>query len=52
MHYIFIISHMWLTSPPRSILALLNTGTSGTSREDTVRMPMGRLELVTPSVVR
>ena len=29
-HYIFIISHLWLTSHPRSTVVLLDTGTSGT----------------------
>ena len=32
-HYIFIISQLWLTSHPRSIVILLDTGTPGTSRE-------------------
>ena len=47
LHYIFyIISHLWLTSHPRSTLVLLDTCTPGTSREDTVRMLMERLELL------
>ena len=32
-HYIFIISQLWLTSHPRSIVVLLDTGTPVTSRE-------------------
>ena len=32
-HYIFIISQLCLTSHPRSTVVLLDTGTSGTSRE-------------------
>ena len=41
-HYIFIISLLRLTSHLRSILFLMGTGTPGTSRDDTVRMLMGR----------
>ena len=33
LHYIFIISQLWLTSHPRSTVDLLDTGTPGTSRE-------------------
>ena len=33
--YIFIIAQLWLTSHPRSTVALLDTGTPGT-----VRMPL------------
>ena len=33
VHYIFIISQLWLTSHPRSTVVLLETGTLGTSRE-------------------
>ena len=33
LHYIFIISQLWLTSHPRSTVVLLDTGTPGTSRE-------------------
>ena len=33
LHYIFIISQLWLTSHPRSTAFLLDTGTPGTSRE-------------------
>ena len=29
----FIISRLWLTSHPKSAVVLLDTGTSGTSRE-------------------
>ena len=32
-HKIFIISQRWLTSHPRSTVVLLDTGTTGTSRE-------------------
>ena len=32
-HYIFIISQLWLTSHPRSTVVLLDTGTTGTSRD-------------------
>ena len=32
-HYIFIIAQLWLTSPQRSTVVLLDTGTPGTSRE-------------------
>ena len=32
-HYIFIISQLWLISHPRNTVILLDTGTSGTSRE-------------------
>ena len=32
-HYIFIISQLRLTSHPRSTVVLLDTETSGTSRE-------------------
>ena len=32
-HCIFIISQLWLTSHPRSIVVLLDTGTPGTSGE-------------------
>ena len=32
-HYIFIIAQLWLTSHPRSSVALRDTGTPGTSRE-------------------
>ena len=32
-HYTFIIFQLWLTSHPRSTVALLDTGTPGTSRE-------------------
>ena len=32
-HYIIIISQLWLTSHSRSTVALLDTGTPGTSRE-------------------
>ena len=35
---LFIISYLWLISHPRSTLVLLDTVTSDTSREDTVRM--------------
>ena len=43
--YVFFISHLLLTSHQRSTLIPLDTGTPGTSREDTVGMPMGRLKL-------
>ena len=33
LHYIFVISQLWLTSHPRSTVVLLDTGTPGTSRE-------------------
>ena len=32
-YYIFIISQLWLTSHPKSIVVLLDTGTPCTSRE-------------------
>ena len=32
-HYNFIISQLWLTSHPRNTVVLLDTGTSGASRE-------------------
>ena len=32
-HYIIIICELWLTSPPRSTMVLLDTGTPGSSRE-------------------
>ena len=43
----FIIAHLWLKSHPRSTLVILDIVAHGTSREDTVRLPMERLELVT-----
>ena len=39
-HYIFITSNLRLTSHPRSTLFLPDTGTPGTSREDTVKILM------------
>ena len=41
LHYMLIISHLWLISHLRGTLFPLDTGTPGTSREDTLRMPMG-----------
>ena len=32
-YHVFIISQLWLTSHPRSTVVVLDTGTSGTSRE-------------------
>ena len=32
-HYIFVISQLWLTSHLRSTVALLDTGSPGTSRD-------------------
>ena len=40
----FIISHPLLTSHLKSIVVLLDAGTPGPSREDTVKMSIGRLE--------
>ena len=33
LYYIFIIAQLWLTSHQRNIVALLDTGTPGTSTE-------------------
>ena len=38
-----------MTPHPRGTLFLLDTGTPGTSREDTAKMPRGKLELATRS---
>ena len=46
-HYYFIISHLWLTSHPRSTYVLQDTRTVGTCRVDSVRMRRVRLELAT-----
>ena len=41
---LFIITHLWLTSRPRSELFLPDTDTPGTSREETARMLVDGLE--------
>ena len=43
----FIISHPLLTSRLRSTVVLLDAGTPGPNREDTVKMSIGRLEPAT-----
>ena len=51
-HYIFIISqlYMWLTSHPRRTVILLDTGTSGTSREIYSEDADGETRTCNPSV--
>ena len=49
LHYIFTISQQWLTSHLRSTEVLLDTGTPGTSRKFTMRMPIMGLDGVTSS---
>ena len=48
LHHKFVISHLSLTSLQRTTLFVLDTGTPGTSREDTVKTLMAILELATP----
>ena len=49
-HYIFIISQLWLTSHLRSTVALLDTGTPGTSRETYSEYADGETRTRNPSI--
>ena len=51
LHYILIISQLWLTSHPRSTVVLLGTGAPGTSREIYSKDADDGLELATPRVL-
>ena len=50
-HYVFIISQLWSTSHPRSTVALLDTGTPGTSREIYSEDADGETRTCNPSVI-
>ena len=47
----FIISQLWLTSHPRGIVVLLDTGTPGTSREVYSEDANGETRTCNPSVI-
>ena len=51
LHYIFIISQLWLTSHPRGTVVLLDTGTPGTSREIYSEDADGETRARNPSVI-
>ena len=47
-HYIFLFSQLWLTSHSRSTVAVLDTGTPGTSREVHSEDPNGQTQTRNP----
>ena len=51
LHYIFIISQLWLTSHPRGTMVLLDTGTPGASREIYSEDADGETRTRNPSVI-